>query len=183
MKSPVRSGWRPRRTYIVKPRYQIQFAAVLVLLQLNLGILYLGILSHRYRELAESAGSVELLLALNFWKASLPVMAIASILAAIAVVWIGLHYSNHIVGPVPRMVGAMRELARGNTQQRLAFRPGDALGELAGEFNALCAALEEAGYPAHATQSRGAEEEGERATSTSPPAPEPTEESVGPYIF
>lgn len=139
-------GWLPRRTYIVNPRYQIQFAAVLVLLQINVGIMYLGILNHRFRDLAEGSGSLEILLAMDFWKESLPVMALGSLVASLIVSWIGIRYSNQIVGPIPRLTRAMRELAQGNTKQSLVFRPGDALEELAEEFNSMCASLD-AGIP------------------------------------
>ncbi len=146
MSNGKRHGWLPRRTYIVNPKYQIQFAAVLVLLQINVGIMYLGILNHRFRDLAEGSGSLEILLAMDFWKESLPVMALGSLVASLVVSWIGIRYSNQIVGPIPRMTRAMRELAQGNTRQRLVFRPGDALEELADEFNSMCESLD-AGIP------------------------------------
>lgn len=140
--SKFKEGWRRRRQYIVNPRYQLQFAAVLVLLQVNVGILFLGVLSHKFTAMAEDAGSLEIFLATDLWRASLPVMALASFAASVAVAWLGIRYSNQIVGPIPRITRAMRELAAGNTKQRLVFRPGDVLEELADEFNSMCAALD-----------------------------------------
>jgi nitrogen fixation/metabolism regulation signal transduction histidine kinase len=141
--SKDKKGWRRRRKYIVNPRYQLQFAAVLVLLQVNVGLLFLGVLSHKFTAMAENAGSLEIFLATDLWRASLPVMALTSFAASIAVAWLGIRYSNQIVGPIPRITRAMRELAHGNTKQRLVFRPGDVLEELADEFNVMCAALDQ----------------------------------------
>jgi methyl-accepting chemotaxis protein len=130
-----------RRKWVVRPTYQNQFAVVLVAFQINVGLLYLGIMQFRMRSLLEQAGSLQVLLETNLWSAFLPwIAAISGALGAI--VWmIGLFFSNSIVGPVPRLQRALQAMAAGDFSQRLKFRPGDALEDLATDVNALAERL------------------------------------------
>jgi methyl-accepting chemotaxis protein len=130
-----------RRKWVVRPTYQNQFAVVLVAFQINVGLLYLGIMQFRMRSLLEQAGSLQVLLETNLWSAFLPwIAAISGALGAI--VWmIGLFFSNSIVGPIPRLQSALQAMAAGDFSQRLKFRPGDALEDLATDVNALAERL------------------------------------------
>lgn len=131
-----------RRKWVVRPTYQNQFAVVLVAFQINVGLLYLGIMQFRMRSLIEEAGSLKVLLDTNLWSAFLPwIAAISGALGGI--VWlIGLFFSNSIVGPIPRLQKTLRAMAAGDYSQRLSFRPGDALEDLAADMNALAEELE-----------------------------------------
>lgn len=132
---------RVRRTWISNPRYQIQFAVVLVLLNINVGFVYLIALNYRMRELAENAGSLRNFLAMDAWKSLWPAMLIASAISGIAVFLIGVRYSNQIVGPLTRVTQAMEQLASGSKPQRLKFRPGDVFEIIADNINQLSDSL------------------------------------------
>lgn len=131
------SNNRPRRQWIVNPRFQIQFAVVLVLLHINVGFLYQVALHYRMRALAESAGSLEAFLDIEPWLSIWPAMAFAALVSGVVVFFIGIRYSNQIVGPLPRVSNALRDLAAGKRPARLQFRPGDVLEELAYQVNAV----------------------------------------------
>ena len=132
---------RPRRQWIVNPRFQLQFAFVLVLLHINVGFLYQVALHYRMRMLAEEAGSLRAFLDIEPWASIWPAMVFAAIVSGCVVFFIGIRYSNQIVGPLPRISKTMNELAKGNNPTRLTFRPGDVLEHLAAEVNSLADAL------------------------------------------
>jgi len=134
-----------RRRWIVRPRFQLQFALLLVLMHVNVGFLYQVVLHYRVRSLVEGAGSLEAFLDIDPWTTTLPAMLIAALLSAAVVFFIGIRYSNQIVGPLPRIARVLRELARGDNPARLHFRSGDVLEELADEVNALADSLHGAG--------------------------------------
>ena len=128
---------RPRRQWIVNPRFQVQFAIVLVMLHINVGFLYQVALHYRMRALAQEAGSLQGFLDIEPWTSLWPAMALSAVVSSVIVFLIGIRYSNQIVGPLPRISRTLRELAKGNNPSRLTFRPGDVLEELAGEVNEL----------------------------------------------
>jgi methyl-accepting chemotaxis protein len=132
---------RVRRTWISNPRYQIQFAVVLVLLNINVGFIYLIALNYRMRELAEGAGSLRNFLAMDAWSSLWPAMLVASAVSSVAVFLIGVRYSNQIVGPLTRVTRAMEQLAHGSKPPRLKFRPGDVFEIIAENINQLSDAL------------------------------------------
>jgi hypothetical protein len=131
----------PRRRWIVRPRFQVQFAMVLVLLHVNVAFLYQVALHYRMRSLAEGAGSLEAYLGLDPWISTLPAVAVAALVSSAMIFFIGIRYSHQIVGPLPRITRALRELGQGKRPAPLTFRPGDALEELAIEVNALADSL------------------------------------------
>ena len=130
-----------RRNWVVDKQYQNQFAIALVGFQINIGLLYLGVIQFRIHQLVGSAGTVGELTEMNWWTALLPwTVAISLVLGGI--VWmVGLFFSNSIVGPIPRLQNALKAMAAGDYSQRLNFRPGDALEELAQDVNALAEKL------------------------------------------
>ena len=57
----------PRPQWIVNPRFQVQFAVILVILHINVGFLYQVVLHYRMRALAEDAGSLQGFLDIEPW--------------------------------------------------------------------------------------------------------------------
>ena len=140
--SPSPKSHRARRRFVVQPRYQIQFAILLVIFQFNVGIVYQGIMQMRVRQVAEQAGSLRNFLGMNLWNEALPWMLGVSAAVSVFVYLIGLYFSNTIVGPIPRLRRALRQIADGDYSPRLRFRPGDALEDLADDVNHLASSLE-----------------------------------------
>lgn len=158
---------RRRRRFVVQPRYQIQFAVLLVIFQFNVGIIYQGIMQMRVRQLAEEAGSMRNFIQLNLWNEALPWMLGVSAAVSVFVYLIGLFFSNTIVGPIPRLRDALHKIAKGDFSPRLRFRPGDALEDLAEDVNHLAASLD-AKYGAGSASAPAEEKKASDA-----PAPEP----------
>lgn len=131
-----------RRRFVVQPRYQVQFAVLLVIFQFNVGIVYQGIMQMRIRTLAEDAPSMTSFLQLNLWNEALPYMLAVSAAISVFVYLMGLFFSNTIVGPLPRLRASLQQLAEGDYSPRLRFRPGDALEDLAQDVNHLAATLD-----------------------------------------
>lgn len=130
-----------RRQLIINPRFQMQFALILVLLHVNVGFLYQIALHYRVQNLAAEAGSIEAFLELDPWTAIWPAMLAAGLISGLAVFFIGIRYSHQIVGPLPRITRALRQIAAGEQPERMTFRPGDVLEELAGEVNCVADAV------------------------------------------
>lgn len=124
-----------RRQLMINPRFQMQFALILVLLHVNVGFLYQIALHYRVQNLAAEAGSIEAFLDLDPWTAIWPAMLVAGMISGLAVFFIGIRYSHQIVGPLPRISRALRSISRGEQPERLQFRPGDVLEELAAQVN------------------------------------------------
>lgn len=135
-------GPTKRRRFVVQPRYQVQFAVLLVIFQFNVGIVYQGIMQMRIRSLAEDAPSMAAFLQLNLWNEALPWMLVVSAAISVFVYLIGLFFSNTIVGPLPRLRAALHQITAGDYSPRLRFRPGDALEDLAQDVNELAASLD-----------------------------------------
>ncbi|MGD9648368.1 MAG: hypothetical protein AB7U73_21840 [Pirellulales bacterium] len=94
----------------------------------------------------------------EIWGSMGPAFVVAVLLLPIALYDI-VRFSNRVVGPLVRLRGGLRALARGERIQPIRFREGDFLGELAEEFNAVVARLE--ADRAEATQAeRAVEREG-----------------------
>ena len=136
-------GMRRRRQWIIQPRFQIPFALVLVLLQINVGIVFQGVLHFRVRQLAREAGSLREFLTTDLWSSTLPLMALAAVIVGTVVFVLGIRYSNQIVGPLPRVRRALNDLTEGKSPTRLKFRPGDVLEELASDINRLADSIDE----------------------------------------
>jgi methyl-accepting chemotaxis protein len=130
-----------RRRLVVNPRFQMKFAFILVLLHVNVGFLYQVVLHHRVQNLAREAGSIEAFLALDPWTAIWPAMLLAGLISSVAVFFIGVRYSHQIVGPLPRISRALRQVAQGEQPERLQFRPGDVLEDLAAQVNQVSDAV------------------------------------------
>lgn len=139
---PASEPRRSRRQFLVLPRYQMQFALLLVVFQFNVGLVYQGILQMRVVEIAEQSGNLAVFLNTNLWNAILPWMLAASTGVAAFVYIAGLLFSNSIVGPIPRLRNALGRMAAGDYSQRLEFRPGDALEDLARDVNQLAETLQ-----------------------------------------
>ena len=67
-----------RRQLIINPRFQMQFALILVLLHVNVGFLYQIALHYRVQNLAAEAGSIEAFLDLDPWTAIWPASWLSS---------------------------------------------------------------------------------------------------------
>ena len=147
---------QPRRQWIVNPRFQVQFAVILVILHINVGFLYQVVLHYRMRALAEDAGSLQGFLDIEPWTSIWPAMALSAVVSGVIVFLVGIRYSNQIVGPLPRISRTLHELAKGNNPGRLTFRPGDVLEELAGGVNELADSL----HPHARPQSQSTSEPG-----------------------
>ena len=93
-----------------------------------IGILYVGILEQKYTDLRKNA-------VLSFL-----VISIVGILASIAIAF---FISRNMLIPVQRLVSASKELANGNLEINVEKTSNDELGELAGAFNTMAAALKE----------------------------------------
>lgn len=131
-----------RRQWVVVPHYQKQLAMALAILQINTGLLYLGVMQFRVRDLAERAIDQREFLNLNLWMEFLPwTLGISAVVAVVA--WfLGLFFSNSIVGPIPRLRRFLLALGQGDFSQRLKLRPGDALEPLSLDLNRLAIALD-----------------------------------------
>ena len=130
-----------RRQLVVNRRYQVRFALILVLMHVNVGFLYQVVLHYRVRNLAAQAGSIEAFLELDPWTSIWPAMLVAGLISGLAVFFIGLRYSHQIVGPLQRIKRALRQMAAGERPERLEFREGDVLEELAEEVNKVADAV------------------------------------------
>jgi methyl-accepting chemotaxis protein len=139
---PASAPRRSRRQFLVLPRYQMQFALLLVVFQFNVGLVYQGVLQMRVVEIAEQSGNLAVFLNTNLWNAILPWMLAASAGVAAFVYIAGLLFSNSIVGPIPRLRAALGRMAAGDYSARLEFRPGDALEDLARDVNQLAETLQ-----------------------------------------
>lgn len=143
MNQPSSPSTRPRRRkFVVKGVYQNQFAAAVVAFQINVGILYVGIMQFRVQQIVDRAYDVEALQTTNWWSAFLPWILVISFAVGIVVWGLSLYFSNTIVGPMPRLQNALRAMAAGDYSQRLKFRPGDAIEEVADDVNALAESLQ-----------------------------------------
>lgn len=131
-----------RRRFVVNPRYQMQFAILLVIFQFNVGILYQGIVQYRVRSVAEQSGSIHEFLQANLWNQVLPATLLVSAGVAVLVYLLGLFISSTMVGPIPRLSEALYRIGQGDFSPRLRFRPGDALEDLADDVNAMAVALD-----------------------------------------
>ena len=136
-----------RRQWIINPRFQMQFALILVLLHVNVGFLYQIALHYRVQNLAAEAGSIDAFLELNPWTAIWPAMVAAGAISSLAVFFIGIRYSHQIVGPLPRITRALRQIAAGENPERMQFRPGDVLEDLAAEVNHVADSMQPQGAP------------------------------------
>jgi nitrate/nitrite-specific signal transduction histidine kinase len=132
-----------RRRWVVKPRYQVYFAAMLVFLQIDVGLVYQAITQYRIHVLAEEAGSLQRFLDVDLWIACLPTVLLIALGMGVVVYFLGLRFSNQIVGPIPRLNQALRAMANGDFSQQLEFRADDALFDVAQEINNLAGALQQ----------------------------------------
>ena len=130
-----------RRRWLVKPRYQIFFGLVLVLFQIDVGLIYLAAMQQHARRVAEQSVDLPHFLDADLWTSGLPMVVVVSLVMGLAVYLLGLRFSHQIVGPLPRLSAALRAMAQGDYSQRLKFRPGDALEEIAADVNQLAEAL------------------------------------------
>ena len=94
------------------------------------------------------AGSLEAFLALDPWKVIGPSMLLAGLVSSLVVFFLGLRYSHQIVGPLPRITRALRRIATGAQPERLQFRSGDILEELASEVNQVADRMQLTAKPA-----------------------------------
>jgi len=129
--------WKRRQWALVRPRFQLQFAAVLVLLQINVGVLFQGVLYFRIRHAASQAASLREFVQTELWAESLFIMVLSSLVTGIVVFFLGVRYSAQIVGPLDRIRAAMRAMGRGEDPPRMKLRPGDALETFADDINEL----------------------------------------------
>ena len=53
------------------------------------------------------------------------------------VVWIGLHMTHRIAGPLVRILAGIQQMSQGNFNQHISLRKGDSLVELADAINTL----------------------------------------------
>jgi methyl-accepting chemotaxis protein len=124
------------------PKYQRQLAMALAILQINTGLLYLGIMQFRVRNLAENSRDLPSFLEFNFWLEFLPWTLGISAGVAIAAWMMGLYFSNSIVGPIPRLRRTLEAMGQGDFSQRVKVRPGDAMEFLAEDLNQLAVKLD-----------------------------------------
>ncbi|RKZ12319.1 hypothetical protein DRQ53_08500 [bacterium] len=163
------SNKRPRRQWIVNPRFQFQFAAVLVLMHVNIGFLYQVALHYRTRKLAEEAGSLQAYLDIEPWVSLWPAMLISAVISGAVVFYIGVRFSNQIVGPLPRVTRALGDIAAGRPASHLKFRRGDVLEDLAIQVNSLSDSL----YPGSGAQAPANEESKQSSWPQQEAAPSP----------
>ncbi|HUY91281.1 MAG TPA: hypothetical protein VMV10_21260 [Pirellulales bacterium] len=78
----------------------------------------------------------------DLWGLCRPI-AIASLVLLPVIVYDMVQLSNRLAGPIMRLRRAMRQLAQGEPVETLSFRDDDFWREMAGEFNALAAELQE----------------------------------------
>ena len=78
----------------------------------------------------------------DLWGLCRPI-AIASLLLMPVIVYDMVQLSNRMAGPIMRLRRAMRQLAQGDPVDTLSFRDNDFWREMAGEFNALAAELQD----------------------------------------
>jgi methyl-accepting chemotaxis protein len=131
-----------RRTWVVIPRYQTQLATTLAILQITTCLIFLGIMQFRVRALATDAGSLDRFLSLNLYRELIPWTLGVSFGVAIAAWFMGLYFSNSIVGPIPRMRRFLAAVGQGDFSQRVQVRPGDAMEHLSHDLNGLAIDLE-----------------------------------------
>lgn len=154
------SSFLPRRKAVVHPK-QKRFALLLLVAQVVTILVYSATIQVRLLHYLKRSTTLET------WETVSKIMSegfialfLTGAVTAVFLYLLGLWMSNRILGPVPRLQRALRQVAEGDTSVRLKFRPGDYLEDLADDFNAAMDAVE--GKPvASSTQ-----EEAERARSS-----------------
>jgi len=142
------SEFLPRRKTLVHPK-QKRFALLLLVAQLVTILIYSATIQVRLFHYLKRSTTLET------WETVSRIMSdgfialfVTGAVTAVFLYLLGLWMSNRILGPVPRLQRALRQVAAGDTSVRLKFRPGDYLEDLADDFNSALDAIEGKTSPA-----------------------------------
>jgi signal transduction histidine kinase len=150
--SPARRRWWRRLGVKLFASYLAVVSVVLVTVLLGVRLVASSLFAHhigymmgpgdmgRMDQLLEGGTDAALLAA--FGAALADALLVAMIAAIATAVVVSLFVSRQVVGPIQRLGAASRRLASGHYAERVPAGGGDELGELAGSFNEMAAALE-----------------------------------------
>lgn len=114
------------RAYVVNDWYITAYEPIRDIDQEIIGILYVGLLEEKYRDIRNET-------IVAFLAISLMVGAGSMMLSYII--------SNRVSVPIEKLASASKEIADGNLDTKVVFNSNDELGELAHSFNAMASAL------------------------------------------
>ncbi|TAJ23675.1 MAG: methyl-accepting chemotaxis protein [Planctomycetota bacterium] len=138
-----------RRIKLIRPGLQLRLTGVFV------GLLALGLLLQAFvfvRELMSIAAllpSDGALVVNELQRTVLSVLGISLAVLLPITAWIGVHVTHRIAGPVHRIEGFLRAVARGERPRDCSLRKGD-------ELNELCQAVNDATQPLRGAQAPAA---------------------------
>lgn len=142
----------PRRQTVVARGLQIRVAVMALVGQLIVILAYQSALQLRIGERISLASSAETVAALrSVFADSLFTLLVIGPVMGILMFLLALWISNRLVGPLPRLRQAMRQIASGDYSVRLGFRPEDLLLSISEDFNLMADALQRRHAPSKAT--------------------------------
>lgn len=116
------------RAYVVNDWYITAYEPIRDVHQEIIGILYVGLLEEKYRDIRNETIVAFLAIALMVGAGSMMLSYVVS---------------SRISVPIKKLASASKEIARGNLDTEVTYGSNDELGELAGSFNAMAAALKQ----------------------------------------
>ena len=154
-----------RRQTVVLRGLQFRVALMALVGQLIVILAYQSALQLRIGERISLASSAETEVALrSVFADSLVTLLIMGPVMSVLMFLLALWVSNRLVGPLPRLRQAMRQIGQGDYSARLGFRPEDLLLSVSEEFNRMADALQRRHGPSRPISRL--EQEGEAAEVT-----------------
>jgi nitrogen fixation/metabolism regulation signal transduction histidine kinase len=134
-----------RRIIVVDPKLQFRFLILPLIVTITTAACLLALFVVQAQSLkgfaSDDAGLVKEIGRVQIMAA---VVVTAVLLFHVGmIVWLGLHASHKLAGPVYKLKKTMADVAAGNDSARIHLRDGDQLGELAEAFNEMMDALED----------------------------------------
>ncbi len=132
-----RPHYKKRQQWLVNPPLQYQFIGILLLVML---LLTVGALASVYFALWVTLKTFGLsdnpVAVAQLTTVGLLVTLELLVLAPFAI-WLGLHMTHRIAGPLVRILAVLQQMTLGNYEQRITLRKGDSMVELADAVNTL----------------------------------------------
>jgi nitrate/nitrite-specific signal transduction histidine kinase len=133
---------KTRKRLVVDKLYQVPFASRIVLLMFALTTgSFLVAMSILWRHLHHPELAARYYVIAGLMGCAMTLL-IELILMVPILYYYGLRQSHRVVGPVKRIIHALRAIGKGDYSRRLTLRPGDVLGDVAGAINEMADELE-----------------------------------------
>ena len=136
-----------RRIIVVDPKLQFRFLILPLIVTITTAACLLALFVVQAQALKSfAAGDPSLVSEIGRVQIMAAVVVTAVLLFHVGmIVWLGLHASHKVAGPLFKLKKTMADVTAGNHSARIHLREGDRLGDLADSFNEMMDALEARG--------------------------------------